>query len=187
MNEDEKLVWTYSKEILLSEYASSESGLSEDEARKRLASDGLNIIESRRQNTVLRSILHQLADPLVLILLFASFVSVLAGAWTDSAIIIFIVIGSTLLSFTQEYQASKAIEKLKSQITIRSEVLRNGKPIEILSEQVVRGDVVLLSAGSLIPADGILIESNDFFVNQAILTGETFPAEKKYIPCQCGL
>ncbi len=139
MNEDEKLVWTYSKEILLSEYASSESGLSEDEAGKRLASDGLNIIESRRQNTVLRSILHQLADPLVLILLFASFVSVLAGAWTDSAIIIFIVIGSTLLSFTQEYQASKAIEKLKSQITIRSEVLRNGKPIEILSEQVVRG------------------------------------------------
>ena len=90
-----------------------------------------------------------------------------------------VVLGSTILGFVQEYRASNAVEKLRSQVTIKSNVLRDGKPQMLPSEQVVPGDVVLLSAGSLIPADGIVLEANDFFVNQAVLTGETFPVEKK--------
>ena len=93
-------------------------------------------------------------------------------------IVLAVVLGSTMLGFVQEYRASNAIEKLRSQVTIKSSVLRGGKPQMVPSEQVVPGDVVLLSAGSLIPADGMVLEANDFFVNQAVLTGETFPVEK---------
>lgn len=100
------------------------------------------------------------------------------GEWTDAIIILAVVIGSTMLGFVQEYRASSAVEKLRSQVTINSSVLRGGKAQLIPSEQVVPGDVVVLSAGSLIPADCIALETNDFFVNQAVLTGETFPVEK---------
>jgi Mg2+-importing ATPase len=89
------------------------------------------------------------------------------------------VLGSTMLGFVQEYRAGNAVEKLRSQVTIRSSVLRGGQPQMLPSEQVVPGDVVLLSAGSLIPADGVALVANDFFVNQAVLTGETFPVEKQ--------
>ena len=82
----------------------------------------------------------------------------------------------------QEYTASHAVEKLRAQVTIKATVLRDGKPQLIPAEEVVPGDIVLLSAGSLIPADGIVLEARDFFVNQAVLTGETFPVEKKAGP-----
>jgi P-type Mg2+ transporter len=111
-------------------------------------------------------------------LIFASIVSAFVGEWTDAIIILAVVLGSTMLGFVHEYRASSAVEKLRSQVTIKSSVLRDGKPQIVPSEQVVPGDVVLLSAGSLITADGIVLESNDFFVNQAVLTGETFPVEK---------
>ena len=113
-----------------------------------------------------------------MILIFAAIVSAFVGEWTDAIIVLAVVLGSTLLGFVQEYRASNAVEKLRSQVTIKSNVLRGGKPQMLPSEQVVPGDVVLLSAGSLIPADGVLLEANDFFVNQAVLTGETFPVEK---------
>ena len=101
------------------------------------------------------------------------------GEWTDAAIVLAVVIGSTTLGFVQEYRAGNAVEKLRSQVTIKANVMRDGKIPTIHSEQVVPGDVVLLSAGSLIPADGIVLETKDFFVNQAVLTGETFPIEKR--------
>lgn len=171
--------WATSNDTLTSNLGSSFDGLTAAEAKNRLAVNGPNLIKVHRRDTILRSLLYQFANPLVLILVFAAIISSLAGEWTDSVIIIFIVLGSTLLSFSQEYRASKAVEELRSQIATKSMVLRDGKPIEILSEQIVTGDVVLLSAGSLIPADGIVIEANDFYVNQAVLTGETFPVEKK--------
>jgi Mg2+-importing ATPase len=87
-----------------------------------------------------------------------------------------------VLSFAQEYSASHAVEKLRAQVTIKATVLRDGKPQPIPAEEVVPGDIVLLSAGSLIPADGIVLDARDFFVNQAVLTGETFPVEKKAGP-----
>jgi Mg2+-importing ATPase len=87
--------------------------------------------------------------------------------------------GSTLLGFVQEYSASNAVAKLRSQVTVKSRLLRSGQPQMLPSEQVVPGDVVVLSAGSLIPADGVVLEADDFFINQALLTGETFPVEKK--------
>ncbi len=123
--------------------------------------------------------LNQFKSPLVLILIVAAIVSAILGEWTDAVIVLAVVLGSTMLGFVQEYRAGNAVEKLRSQVTIKSNVLRGGQPQMLPSEQVVPGDVVLLSAGSLIPADGVVLEANDFFVNQAVLTGETFPVEKK--------
>ena len=90
-----------------------------------------------------------------------------------------IVLGSTLLGFAQEYIAGNATEKLRSKVNLHSTVLRDGQPQILPSSRVVPGDLVLLSAGSLIPADGVVLEAKDFFINQAVLTGETFPVEKK--------
>jgi len=118
----------------------------------------------------------------MIILIIATLISGLTGDWTDSLIIMTIVMASVVLSFLQEYSASNAIEELRSRIQLNSTVLRNGKPVEIPTHQLVPGDIVMLSAGSLIPGDGLILQCDDFFVNQSILTGETFPVEKNTLP-----
>lgn len=171
--------WTLSAEENLSELHSTNKGLQQTDAEQRLQQYGANTIRAQQQTTALRLLLSQFKSPLVLILIFAAIISGFVGEWTDAIIVLAIVLGSTLLGFVQEFTASNAVEKLRSQVTIKTNVLRDGKVQTLPSVQVVPGDVVQLSAGSLIPADGIVIEANDFFVNQAVLTGETFPVEKK--------
>jgi Mg2+-importing ATPase len=171
--------WNLAPEQLLSTLHASKIGLQPADAEQRLKQYGLNTIRAQQQATALRLLLSQFKSPLVLILIFAAIVSGIVNEWVDASIVLAIVLGSTLLGFVQEYTASNAVEKLRSQVKIKSSVLRGGKPQMLPSEQVVPGDVVILSAGSLIPADGIVLEANDFFVNQAVLTGETFPVEKK--------
>jgi Mg2+-importing ATPase len=171
--------WSLLSEDLLSSLRSSAGGLQQAEADGRLKRYGPNALRAQRPTTVLRLLLSQFKSPLVLILVFAAIVSAFLGEWTDAVIVLAVVMGSTMLGFVQEYRAGNAIERLRSQVTIKSTVLRGGRPQILPSEQVVPGDVVLLSAGSLIPADGVVLESNDFFVNQAVLTGETFPMEKE--------
>ncbi len=170
--------WSLPLDKLLSSLGASEDGLQPEEAEQRLKLYGPNTIRAQRKATALRLLLSQFKSPLVLILIFAAIVSGVVGEWVDAAIVLAIVFGSTILGFVQEYNASNAVEKLRSQVTIKSNVLRAGKLQTLPSEQVVPGDVVSLSAGSLIPADGVVLEANDFFVHQAVLTGETFPVEK---------
>jgi Mg2+-importing ATPase len=157
----------------------SADGLTQVEAGRRLKQYGPNAIRAQQRTTALRLLLSQFKSALVLILIFAAIVSIVLGEWVDASIVLAIVVGSTVLGFIQEYNASNAVEKLRSQITIRSSLLRDGKAQTLPSEQAVPGDVAILSAGSLIPADGLVLEADDFFVNQAVLTGETFPVEKK--------
>ena len=171
--------WSLPTEKMLATLHSTATGLQQTEAESRLKQDGPNALKARRKATALGLFLNQFKSPLVLILIFAATISAFLGEWTDAIIVLAVVIGSTMLGFGQEFRAGNAVEKLRSQITIKSSVLRDGKAQLLPSEQVVRGDVVLLSAGSLIPADGIVLEAKDFFVNQAVLTGETFPVEKR--------
>ena len=171
--------WSLAPEQLLSALHASRNGLQPADAEQRLKQYGLNTIGAQQQATALRLLLSQFESPLVLILIFAAIVSGVVGEWIDASIVLAIVLGSTILGFVQEYTAGNAVEKLRSQVTIKSSLLRGGQPQMLPSEQVVPGDVVVLAAGSLIPADGIVLEANDFFVNQAVLTGETFPVEKK--------
>jgi P-type Mg2+ transporter len=170
--------WSLTAEQLFSALHTSNNGIQQTDAERRIKQYGLNALKTQRQTTAFGLLLRQFKSPLVLILIFAAIVSAFLGEWTDAIIVLAVVLGSTMLGFVQEYRASNAVEKLRSQVTIKSRVLRGGKLLMVPSEQVVPGDVVLLSAGSLIPADGIVLETNDFFVNQAVLTGETFPVEK---------
>ena len=123
--------------------------------------------------------LSQFKSPIVLILLAATLISAFLGDWMDAIIILVIVGSSALLSFSQEYSASSAVDRLREQVSLKAQVVRDGREQAIPAEAIVPGDVVVLSAGSLIPADGVVLEARDLFVNQAALTGETFPVEKQ--------
>ncbi len=171
--------WSQSADDLLAALNSSPEGLSTPEAQGRLVRFGYNLLEAREEAAPLKLFLNQFKSPLILILLFATAISAATQDWVDAMIVLAIVLGSAVLGFIQEYNASAAIEKLRAQVKIKTTVLRDGAPKEFSAEELVPGDVVLLSAGNLIPADGILLEANDFYVNQAVLTGETFPVEKK--------
>jgi Mg2+-importing ATPase len=171
--------WSQSAEDLLRSLHSSPQGLSGVEARQRLEQSGLNLIQAKKQATALALFLNQFKSPIVIILLIATGISAALQDWPDALIILAIVLSSALLSFSQEYSASQAAEKLRAQITLKTKVWRDGKAQTIPSEQVVPGDVVDLNAGGLVPADGIVLEARDFFVSQAALTGETYPVEKQ--------
>ena len=157
---------------------STATGISARDAKLRLARDGANVLEEQQRLGALSLLFQQFRSPLVVILIFAAAVSALVSQWLDAAVVIAVVLGSTLLGFVQEYAAGNAIEKLRAQITVKTKVLRDGQPLILPSRDVVAGDIVLLEAGSLIPADGVVCAAKDFFVNQAVLTGESFPVEK---------
>jgi len=143
-----------------------------------LAQAGRNVLQTKKQATALGLFLNQFKSPIILILIFAALVSLALKDWADAVIVLIIVLGSAVLSFVQEYNASNAANKLQAQVSVKATVLRDGQAQSILAEGIVPGDIVLLSAGALIPADGLILESQDCFVNQAVLTGETFPVEK---------
>ena len=170
--------WNLPLSELLSHLGSTPTGFTTQAAQQALQQHGLNSLDTRSKQTSLGLLLSQFKSPIVLILIFATLVSAIVKDWMDAVIILAIVLGSALLSFFQERKAHSSLEKLRSQVTVKSHVLRDGVEQILPSEMVVPGDVVLLSAGSLIPADGVVITANDFFVNQAVLTGETYPVEK---------
>ncbi len=170
--------WSQPTAALLAALQSPADGLSAAEAAARLAQFGRNTLETRVRAAPWRVFLAQFKDPIVLILLFATLVSAGTGEWLDAVIILAIVLGSATLSFFQEYHAGNAAARLRAQISLKASVWRDGRAQTVLAEEVVPGDLVLLSAGSLVPADGILLEAQDCYVNQATLTGETFPVSK---------
>ncbi|HUX62957.1 magnesium-translocating P-type ATPase [Sulfuricella sp.] len=166
-----------SKEV--AEPATKATGLSGAEAKARFARFGPNLFRERQEKSLLLQYLTRFKNPLVIILLIASAVSAFTGEVTNFLIISCIVLLSVTLDFVQEYRANAAAKKLRQSVSIRANVLRDGKPLEVAVIQVVPGDVVLLSAGDLIPADGRVLEARDFFVKQALLTGESYPVEKR--------
>ena len=171
--------WSIPQAELLEDLESSDRGLSPDEAAARLARYGPNLLKAKEQSTAFGIFIRQFKNPIIIILLVATIVSGIVQDWLDAGIILLIVIASALLSTFQEHRASQAAEKLRAQVTIKSVVLRSDQTQSIPSSDIVPGDVILLSAGSLIPADGVLLQADDFFVNQAVLTGETYPVEKR--------
>jgi Mg2+-importing ATPase len=155
------------------------AGLSAEEARTRLQKDGPNLFRQGRRRSLLVQYLMRFGNPLVLILLAASAVSAFTGETSNFIIISAIVLLSVTLDFVQEYRANAAAEKLRLSVSLRATALRNGQPVRVPVADVVRGDVLLLSAGDLIPADCRVLEATDFFVKQALLTGESYPVEKR--------
>jgi P-type Mg2+ transporter len=170
--------WSVAPDRLLAVLHSEAGGLSGRAAARRLKRFGPNTVGETAHPSGLRLFLGQFANPLIVILVAAALTSAVLKDWTDSIIILLIVIGSGILSFAQEYRASRAVEELRARVRITCAVLREGHSEVVASRNVVPGDIVLLSAGNLVPADGVLLEAKDFFVSQAALTGESFPTEK---------
>lgn len=171
--------WLQSPADVRTELQADASGLTGVEARARLARFGPNRIRDTQIRSPLVQFLARFKNPLVLILLVASAISALSGDVASFGIITLLVLVSVLLDFVQEHRAVKAAEKLRQSVSVRATVLRDGGRREVPVAEVVPGDVVLLSAGDLVPADGLLHEARDFFVNQALLTGESYPVEKQ--------
>ena len=183
---DSNSYWSQTADTLMKILGTSLNGLSQADAARKLAEVGHNVLTTKSEVTPLGLFLNQFKSPIMLILIFATITSALLGDLVDAVIITLIVLGSAILSFTQEYSAGTAAEKLKAQVKIQSTVLRDGQSKTIPADEIVPGDVVLLQAGSLIPADGVLLEGNDLFVSQSALTGETFPVEKTPPPVASG-
>jgi Mg2+-importing ATPase len=170
--------WACPVDEVLAALDARRDGLAAAEAQRRLAATGFNQIGRSARAGALATLAAQFKSPLLLILVFAALVSAISRDWLDSLIIFAIIVASAALSFTQEYAASRAVERLMARVSLRARVLRDGVPGDVDARSVVPGDIVLLAAGSLVPADGLVIEADDFFVNEATLTGESFPVEK---------
>ena len=157
----------------------AQAGLTSAEAARRLAADGPNVIADKGSRTILARILARLAEPLVAILLMAAFVSGATGDHASLIIILTMVVLSVGLDVYQEHGAEKAAEALRRAIALTVGVRRDGQFIDLPTEALVRGDVVRLGPGSLVPADGIVLASHGARVDEAILTGEPYPVDKR--------
>ncbi|MDB4978696.1 MAG: magnesium-translocating P-type ATPase [Candidatus Peribacteria bacterium] len=173
-----------SAESVVTAWESSRKGLTKNEADRRIQLFGPNTLARERKAGWLFELLSNFKNPLVIVLLFASLLSFGAGQYVDASLVLGIVFMSVSLNFFQEHRANKAAEKLKARVATTATVLRDGKKVELPILDLVPGDIVLLSAGDLAPADMRVLESKDFFVNQSSLTGESFPAEKSADPVE---
>ncbi len=171
--------WSREASALATALGSGVDGITADRASEQLAAIGPNSVEDAPRLGALRLLLRQFESPLVLILAFATALSLVLQQWVDAGIILAIILGSSLLSFFQEYRASNAVEELKKRLALTARVLRDGAEQELPVELIVPGDVILLSAGNLIPADGVVIDAQDFLVSESSMTGESFPVEKR--------
>lgn len=159
--------------------ATDGTGLDKQEAARRLQSVRRNEHHpAGRLRKILAILVNQFRSPLVLLLLVAVVLSAFLGEVSDTLIIGCIILASGLLSFWQEFKAGKAVEKLQKLISQKSRVFRDSAELTIDAADVVAGDLVLLRAGDIIPADCRIIDSNELHVNESSLTGESFPAEK---------
>ena len=158
---------------------SSSNGISSKQARSRLKRFGSNRLHDQPARSLAVTFLRRFGNPLVLILIAASAISALSGEVASFVIIITLVLGSVTLDFVQEHRAERVAQRLHQSVQLRARVLRDGMTRAVPVTQIVPGDVVVLCAGSLVPADGRLFEARDLFVNQAMLTGESFPVEKR--------
>ena len=171
--------WSNDSADLLAQLGTSPQGLSPDEARQRLAESGANLLKPKKRTDSLTLLLSQYKSPIILILVFACLLSFALGDQADALIILAILLISGLLGFWQERGATNAVAKLLAIVQIKAAVRRQGEPQKIPLEEVVPGDVVILDAGDVIPGDCLILESKDLFVDEAALTGETFPVEKE--------
>ena len=174
----ERNFWQIAITDLEKRLGTGRNGLSSAEVISRQLRYGPNVLEAGRRRSLPFEFLSRFRNPLVLILLAAAVVSALTGDLTSFVIICTIVVTSALLDTVQEYQAKEAAEALRVSVALRERVLRDGQEVTVPGRDLVPGDVVLLAAGDLVPADGRLLEARDFFVNEALLTGESYPAEK---------
>ncbi len=171
--------WSWERDAVLRQLATSPHGLSDAEARQRFAATAADRLRTGGRAGGLRLFLGQLKSPIILLLVFAAVLSAFLGERTDAVIILAIVLGSGFLSFWQERDAADTVARLLALIETKVSVRRDGVEVEVPLAEVVAGDIVVLNAGDAIPGDGLLLTETDLFVDEAALTGESYPAEKQ--------
>ncbi|WP_082434276.1 magnesium-translocating P-type ATPase [Devosia sp. A16] len=171
--------WTRPVAELLAELQAGPDGLTTAEAERRLGVDGPNADTAGRRPGLTRAVARRLLEPLSLILLGAGVVSAATGDLVGGSIIVAILAVSIGLDTVQEGHAGRAAEELRRSVALQAEVKRGGVFVGVPVEDVVRGDIIRVRAGDIVPADAIILEASGFSANQAALTGEAFPAEKR--------
>lgn len=174
--------FTKSQEAVLKELnVNSKTGLSTEEAKNRLEKYGLNKLKGKPKKSLLQLFLAQLKDVLIYVLIGAAVINIIAHGTEgipDALIILTVVLINALVGVIQESKAEKALEALQQMTAPKSLVRRNGEVIEINSEELVPGDILIIDAGRYIPADVRLIESANLQIQESSLTGESVPSEK---------
>jgi len=178
MNHSQTQFWSVPSFELLQQLQTTPQGLTSDEARQRLLRYGSNLLKPKKKSDAMTLLFAQFKSPIILILIFAAGLSFFLRNPIDAVIILVIVLVSGFLGFWQERGAVNAVEKLLAIVQIKATVVRNGDSKEVPIEEVVPGDIVSIEASDVIPGDCLLLESKDLFVDEAALTGETFPVEK---------
>lgn len=166
-------------EEILTKYHTKEEGLTNKEAQKRLNSNGKNIVIKEVNRSIFYFIFNSLKEEFIIILLVLAVINFFLGDKLGSLVIVLIAIISMLIRVLEDYSAYKFNKKLRSKIVSTTKVIRDNKELEIKVENVVVGDIISLNAGSIIPADCIVVNSKDLFVNESVFTGESIPVEKK--------
>ncbi|MGN0026866.1 MAG: cation-translocating P-type ATPase, partial [Clostridium sp.] len=154
------------------------NGLSSSEAKLRLTKYGLNKIQGKKKKSIFQLFLAQINDIMIYILLIAAIISFVVGEVSDSIIILIVILINAIIGVIQESKAEKALEALKSMSTPKAIVKRDGNIIEIPSEEVVIGDIIIIDAGRYIPADLRIVEAANLKIEESAFTGESVPSEK---------
>lgn len=164
---------------VVTKLATSRTGLSENEAKRRLQHFGFNELEPEKKTSPLGILLRQFKNILILILLAAVFVAFVAGETIDAVVILVIVAGASALGFVQEFRAEHALEALKRMAALTASVVRDGEEHEVPARELVLGDLIRLTDGDRVPADARLVEAVNLKVDEASLTGESLPIQKE--------
>jgi len=170
--------WSASQAEALRRLHASDHGLTKRQAKGRLRTHGQNCLPRQPGTAWTREVWKRLVNPLVLVLLVASSISAFTGDMLSFVFVIALVLLSIILDMVQEHRAGRAVEALRGSVALTVRVWRDRQLSVAPAEDLVPGDCVELSAGDLIPADGRVLQANDFFVAQALLTGEAYPVEK---------
>ena len=165
-------------EEAIRELNANETGLSQEEAQKRLQKFGPNELKKEKGTSPIKLFVEQFMDILIVILLVATGLSIYLGELTDAIVIIAIVLACAILGFIEEFRSEKALEALKKMTAPTAVVLRSGKEVKIPTSEIVPGDIILLYTGDKIPADSRLLEAINLKVDEASLTGESSPVSK---------
>lgn len=171
--------WTLDRDDVLRRVGVDGAGLTSAAAQARLAQFGPNATGAAPHRNAFVKIGRRLVEPLIAILVVAAAIAGATGDLASATIILSVVVASVALDVTQEHRAESSVEALRRTVAIHSRVLRDAKPVEIAVEEIAPGDVVLLKAGDLVPADGLLLSADRAQANEALLTGEPYPVEKR--------
>ncbi len=184
----DQIVWhSISAEAALEKLQSSGKGLSQGEAKERLAAHGPNLLPQAAQRSPFIRFLLQFHNILIYVLIGSAVITALLGHWVDTGVILAVIVANALIGFIQEGKAEEAMNAIRHMLAPKARVIRDNKRITVDGEELVPGDIVLLEAGDKVPADLRLLSAHSASVQEAILTGESVPVEKQSHPVDANL